>query len=29
VGRYITIAGLAISGVWLIVLALITAVQRF
>jgi hypothetical protein len=29
VDRYITIAGLALSGVWLTVLALITAMQRF
>lgn len=27
--RFITIAGLTISGVWLTVLALITVLQRF
>jgi hypothetical protein len=29
VERFITIAGLTISGVWLTVLALITVLQRF
>jgi hypothetical protein len=29
VDRYITIAGLALSAVWLTVLALVTAIQRF
>jgi hypothetical protein len=29
VGRFITIAGLTLSGVWLVVLALVTALQRF
>jgi hypothetical protein len=29
VDRYITIAGLALSAVWLTVLALVTALQRF
>jgi hypothetical protein len=27
--RFITIAGLAISAVWLVVLALVTLLQRF
>ena len=27
--RFITIAGLAISAVWLVVLALVSVVQRF
>ena len=27
--RFITIAGLALSGVWLTVLAVVTALQRF
>jgi hypothetical protein len=27
--RFITIAGLAVSGVWLVVLALVTLLQRF
>jgi hypothetical protein len=27
--RFITIAGLALSGVWLIVLAVVTVLQRF
>ena len=29
VDRFITIAGLALSGVWLLVLAVVTALQRF
>jgi hypothetical protein len=29
VDRFITIAGLSISAVWLVVLALVTATQRF
>jgi hypothetical protein len=27
--RFITVAGLAISAVWLVVLAVLTALQRF
>jgi hypothetical protein len=27
--RFITIAGLTISAIWLVVLALVTALQRF
>jgi len=27
--RFITIAGLTLSGVWLVVLAVVTAMQRF
>jgi hypothetical protein len=27
--RFITIAGLTISAIWLVVLALVTAMQRF
>jgi hypothetical protein len=27
--RFITIAGLALSGVWLVVLALVAVLQRF
>jgi hypothetical protein len=29
VGKFITIAGLTVSGIWLVVLAWVTLLQRF